>query len=93
MSDMPIVELSSDLLDTPRLENLSEITVAVLNAYMNGYGWLDGPTKKDCLGLAAALRAAAEQGENFYDPHKDKVSAVRIDKILAIAAELESTNA
>lgn len=40
-------------------------------------------------GSAAALRAVADQGENFYDPHEGKTSAVRTDWILAIAAELE----
>jgi hypothetical protein len=39
---------------------------------------------------AAALRAAADQSENLYDPHEGKVSVVRVEKLLAIAAELES---
>jgi hypothetical protein len=39
--------------------------------------------------LAAVLRAVADEGENFYDPHESKVSAIRTDWILAIAAELE----
>ena len=56
------VVLSSDLLnDDPCLENMSASAIAVLDAYMAGYGWLDGPTKKDCRGVAAALRAAADQ--------------------------------
>jgi len=40
---------------------MSVPTLAILDAYMTGYGWLDSPTKKDCRGLAAALRAAADQ--------------------------------
>ena len=41
-------------------------------------------------GLAAALRAVADQSENLYDPHEGKVSVVRVEKLLAIAAELEA---
>ena len=41
---------------------------------------------------AAALRAAADQSENLYDPHEGKVSVVRVEKLLAIAAELEGLN-
>ncbi len=58
------VILSSDLFDDdPCLENMSALASAVLDAYMSGYGWLDGPTKKDCRGVAAALRTAADQLE------------------------------
>jgi hypothetical protein len=58
------VLLSSDLLDDDLcLENMSALAFAVLDAYMSGYGWLDGPTKKDCRGVAAALRTAADQLE------------------------------
>ena len=42
--------------------------------------------------LAAALRAAADQGENLYDPHEGKVSVVRVEHLLAIAAELEANS-
>lgn len=41
------------------------------------------------LCLAAALRAVADQSENFYDPHEGKVSVVRTDRIIAIADELD----
>ena len=41
------------------------------------------------VGIAAALRAAADQSENLYDPHEGKVSVVRVEHLLAIAAELE----
>ena len=65
MTDLsPNVEvvLSSDLFDDdPCLENMSAPALVVLDAYITGYGWLDGPTKKDCRGIAAALRAAADQ--------------------------------
>jgi hypothetical protein len=47
------------------------------------------PLKDGQPSIASALRAAADEGENFYDPHKGKVSAVRTDWILAIAAELD----
>lgn len=42
--------------------------------------------------IAAALRAAADQSENLYDPHEGKVSVVRVEKLLAIATELEGLN-
>jgi hypothetical protein len=84
MTDLsPNVEvvLSSDLFDDdPCLESMSAPALVVLGAYMSGYGWLDGPTKKDCRGVAAALRAAAPLME-FVQDHQ---------KLLAIAAELEA---
>ena len=62
MSDQFVeIELSSDLFDDPCFEDMSASAIAVLDAYMEGYGWLDSPTKKDCRGVAAALRAAADQ--------------------------------
>ena len=105
MTELPPIveiELSSDLFDDdPRLENMSASVVAVLDAYMNGYGWLDGPTKKDCRGVAAALRAAADQvvppalEEEFIDRNQalplTKMVEIR-RKLLAIADELEGAN-
>jgi len=79
--------LSSDLFDDdPCLENMSALASTVLDAYMSGYGWLDGPTKKDCRGVAAALRAVAEHckcddGEGYW---------IYRPNILAIADELEA---
>ncbi len=52
----------------------------------------EDPTSRPPLSpacLAAVLLAVADEGENFYDPHEGKVSAVRTDWILAIAAELD----
>jgi hypothetical protein len=93
------VILSSDLFDDdPCLENMSALASAVLDAYMSGYGWLDGPTKKDCRGVAAALRAAVDQvlpEEPLYGDdqrwmfERDARQACR-KKLLAIAAELEA---
>ena len=54
-----IVLTSDSFHDDPAIESLSPAALAVLNSYMAGYGWLDGPTKMDCHGVAAALRAAA----------------------------------
>ena len=96
----PSVEivLSSDLFDDdPCLESMSMPTLAILDAYMTGYGWLDSPTKKDCRGLAAALRAAADQvvpeeplygGDQRWMFERDTRQESR-KKLLAIAAELE----
>ena len=95
------VILSSDLFDDcPYLENMSELAFAVLNAYMTGYGWLDGPTKKDCRGVAAALRAAADQvvpdigyeADCLDEPVESELQCIR-NRFLAIAAELEGAGA
>ena len=97
------VILSSDLFDDcPYLENMSKPAFAVLNAYMTGYGWLDSPTKKDCRGVAAALRAAANQvvppclETEFYDRNPSLTplqKAVKIrHQLLTIAVELEGAN-
>ena len=40
---------------------LSPAADAVLDAYMNKCGWLDGPFEKDYRCAAAVLRAAADQ--------------------------------
>ena len=91
------VVLSSDLFeDDPCLESMSVPTLAILNAYMTGYGWLDSPTKKDCRGLAAALRTAADQllaaeWEGQIQPDTTHMLGINWsrDALLAIAAELE----
>jgi hypothetical protein len=62
---------------------LSPAAQAVLDAY------LKAPDNR--LSVAAALRAAADQSENLYDPHEGKVSVVRVEKLLAIAAELKGS--
>jgi hypothetical protein len=89
------VILSSDLFDDdPCLENMSALAFAVLDAYMSGYGWLDSPTKKDCRGVAAALRAAADQVVPAprlpYDSCCDVSAAAIRAELLAIAVELEA---
>lgn len=40
---------------------LSPAALAVLDAYMNNCGWLDGPLERDYRCAAAVLRAAADQ--------------------------------
>jgi hypothetical protein len=77
-------------------EPLSPAARAVLRAYMNNCGWLDGPLKKDYQCAAAVLRAAADQ---VASPIPDDCTAgvfnrqLKIrDELLAIAAELEAGN-
>jgi hypothetical protein len=60
---------------------LSPAANAVLNAYMNNCGWLDGPLEKDYRCAAAVLRAVTKELKYFGITEKN---------ILAIAAELES---
>ena len=80
------------------MSELSPAADAVLDAYMNNCGWLDGPLEKDYRCAAAVLRAVADQvvpmsrapklslGETYAVwSAKDDVR----DELLAIAAELE----
>lgn len=76
------------------MSELSPAATAVLNAYMNNCGWLDGPFEKDYRCAAAVLRAAADQVVPAprlpYDSCCDvNASAIRAE-LLAIAIELET---
>jgi hypothetical protein len=61
---------------------LSPAADAVLDAYMNNCGWLDGPLEKDYRCAAAVLRAAADQLDHSTSEHT----------LYAIADELEENN-
>jgi hypothetical protein len=63
------------------MTDLSPAAQVVLDAYMNGCGWLDGPFKKDYQCVAAVLRAVVQELKYFGITEKN---------ILAIAAELET---
>lgn len=69
--------------DTP----LSPAALAVLDAYMNNCGWLDGPLDRDYCCVAAVLRAAADQLK-FADDYGTRL--INADDLLAIATELEN---
>jgi hypothetical protein len=73
------------------MTDLSPAADAVLDAYMNNCGWLDGPLEKDYRCAAAVLRAAADQ----LQKRKPRPS-IGIDwsssELYAIAAELEQAN-
>ena len=80
------------------MSELSPAATAVLNAYMDNCGWLDGPLQKDYQCAAAVLRAAADEVvplgyEDVWTDGKmlqyEKHDPVR-EKLLAIAAELEA---
>jgi hypothetical protein len=64
------------------MSELSPATQAVLDAFRSSH------TGQGCL--AAALRAAADQSENLYDPHEGKVCVVRVEHLITIADELET---
>jgi hypothetical protein len=72
---------------------------AVLDAYMNNCGWLDGPLEKDYRCAAAVLRAAADQAspklhiEDIDYQHQSYVDGWNdsLELILAIAAELDNS--
>jgi hypothetical protein len=74
------------------MSDLSPAAQAVLDAYMNNCGWLDGPLEKDYRCAAAVLRAAATQ--LHHDPKQSHqiggIIASRF-QLLAIAAELETS--
>lgn len=71
---------------------MSASAAAVLNAYMEGYGWLDGPTRKDCLGVAAALRAAAEEIVLPKYQYADwEIAHLIMQELQAVADELEAS--
>jgi hypothetical protein len=62
--------------------DLSPAAQAVLDAYMNNCGWLDGPLEKDYRCAAAVLRAAADELDHSTSGHT----------LYAIADELEGSN-
>ena len=72
---------------------LSPAADAVLDAYMNNCGWLDGPLERDYRCAAAVLRAAADQVvPEFWHEEGDIYAETKHDvraDLLAIAAELE----
>lgn len=76
---------------------LSPAAQAVLDAYMNNCGWLDGPLEKDYRCAAAVLRAVADQVVPEYETTpggskiwpSEPVPFIR-QRFLAIAAELET---
>jgi len=75
------------------MTKLSLAAEAVLDAYMNNCGWLDGPFEKDYRCAAAVLRAAADQVvPEFWHEEGDIYAETKHDvraDLLAIAAELE----
>lgn len=75
---------------------LSPAADAVLDAYMNNCGWLDGPLERDYRCAAAVLRAAVDQVLPLYmcslgSTRGTTRLGVR-QKLIAIAAELEQLN-
>ena len=68
-------------------EPLSPAADAVLDAYMNNCGWLDGPLERDYRCAAAVLEAVADQVEQKLRGF----SREACQEIRAIAAELEDS--
>lgn len=69
------------------MSELSPQAQAVLDAYMNNCGWLDGPLDREYRCVAAVLRAAADQvvpGDGSR-----RANEIR-SEFLAIATELEN---
>jgi len=78
------------------MPDLSPAANAVLDAYMNNCGWLDGPLEKDYRCAAAVLRVAAEQVvPEFWHEDNDIYGETMQDvrgQLLAIADELEGNH-
>ena len=76
------------------MTNLYPATQAVLDAYMNNCGWLDGPFEKDYRCAAAVLRAAATAigAQELFHPDSKRTEGVKwcVKNIYAIADELEA---
>jgi hypothetical protein len=75
------------------MSELSPAATAVLNAYMDNCGWLDGPFEKDYRCAAAVLRAAADQIENLYcdgDVEDSPGIVFALRQLMLIANELET---
>ncbi len=85
------------------MTDLSPAANAVLNAYMDNCGWLDGPLQRDYQCVAAVLRASVnqvvpDQQEPASSPHMGNFishvkwshcQAIRT-RLLVIADELEA---
>jgi hypothetical protein len=70
------------------MSELSPAADAVLDAYMDNCGWLDGPLQRDYQCVAAVLRAAADQ---VVPANVDYFKSLNIRRnLLAIATELEA---
>ena len=85
---MASITLNTSATKEIAMTTLSPAADAVLEAYMNNCGWLDGPFEKDYRCAASVLRAAADQVSYCLDGSDYYVIAK--DDLLAIAAELES---
>lgn len=68
------------------MSKLSPAAQAVHDAFWSGHHYPDSLSNED---VAAALRAAADQGEIFFDAYDSPVRVVTVDDLLAIADELE----
>jgi hypothetical protein len=74
-------------------DDLSPAANAILDAYMDNCGWLDGPMQRDYQCAAAVLRAAADQIENLYcdgDVEDSPGIVFTLRQLMLIAAELEA---
>ena len=81
------------------MTDLSPAADAVLDAYMDNCGWLDGPLQRDYQCVAAVLRTVADQvtpefyfayrGNGDWDHGREARNDEVREAILAIANELE----
>lgn len=67
-------------------KQLSPAAQAVLDAYEKS----NDCYREEWGQLAAALCAAADQGEILFDEYDDPIQAITVENLLAIAKELEA---
>ena len=74
------------------MTELSPTTARIVEAFDDRYellGGFDDNWQELCI--AAALRVVADNGEYLIDHHMGKMAVVRVDDIMAWAAELEAS--
>lgn len=87
--------MTPSLMEVGSMTDLSPAADAVLDAYMNNCGWLDGPFEKDYRCAAAVLRAAAmhlHSDEYVICNGSSYAMMIEVDDLLDLATELESAN-
>ena len=72
-------------------QQLSPAARAVFESFDSKFDWIeDGVPGPQFKAIAAALRAAADQGEILFDEYDDPIQAITVENLLAIAKELEA---
>lgn len=72
-------------------QQLSPAARSVFESFNSKFDWIeDGVPGPQFKAIAAAIRAAADQGEILFDEYDDPIQAITVENLLAIAKELEA---